>query len=84
MRYVSVGPIDNFLCVLVAFFQTNLEEPTTFPFHGDFLASLAAPAVLTFIEPSRSGRFVALSLPWALGMVYQTTGGGVGFPLFWR
>jgi len=82
-RYVGVGPIDDFLCVLVAFFQTNLEEPTTLPFSGDFLASLAAPAVLTFVEASRSGRSVALSFPLALGALYQTAGGGVGFSLFW-
>jgi len=83
MRYFGVGPVDNFLCILVAFFQTNLQEPSTFPFSGDFLASLAAPVALTFVEPSRSGRSVALSFPLTLGVLYQTKGGGVGLPLFW-
>ena len=83
MRYVGVGPIDNSLCVLVTFFQTNLEEPTTIPFSGDFLASLVAPVALTFIEPSRTGRSVAISFPVTLGVLYQTKGGGILFPLFW-
>jgi len=83
MRYVGLGPVDNMLCTLVTFFQTNLEEPTTLPFSGDFLASLVAPVALTFIEPSRSGRSVAISFPLTLGVLYQTKGGGIGFPLFW-
>jgi hypothetical protein len=82
-RYVGVGPIDDFLCILVAFFQTNLEEPSTLPFTGDFLSSFATPVALTFIEPSRAGRSLALASPLALGVLYQIRGGGFCFPIFW-
>jgi hypothetical protein len=82
MRYTGLGPIDDFLCLLVAFFQTNLDSDTV-PFSADFLASLAAPVALTFIEPSRSRRSTALTFPLVLGVLYQTKGGGIGFPLFW-
>ena len=83
MRYVGLRPVDNFLCLLVAFFQANMGESITIPFSGDFLASIAAPVALTFIESSRSGHSLAVSFPLTLGVLYQTKGGGVGFPLFW-
>jgi hypothetical protein len=82
MRYVGVGPIDDFLCILVTFFQTNLDSDAL-PFSADFLASIAAPVAHTFIEPSRSGHSKALAFPLILGAFYQIKGGGIGFPLFW-
>jgi len=82
MRYIGVGPIDDFLCILVAFFQTNIGS-TTFPFSADFLASFATPAALSFIEATRSGRSIVLAFPVTLGALYQVKSGGVIFPLFW-
>jgi hypothetical protein len=82
MRYTGVGPIDDFLCILVVFFRTNLGS-TTRPFSVDFLASFATPVALSFIEAARTGRSIVLAFPVALGLFYQTKGAGVAFPLFW-
>jgi hypothetical protein len=82
MRYVGLGRIDNTLCILVAFFHSSF-DPTNFPFSADFMASLSAPVALTFVEAARSGRSAVLAFPAILGLLYQTQGAGVMFPLFW-
>jgi len=81
-RYVGIGPIDDFLCILVAFFQSSF-EPTTFPFIADFAASLAAPVALTFVEGARSGCSTLLAFPVIMGAICQIRGAGISFPLFW-
>ena len=82
MRYIGLGPVDNTLCLLVAFFHSCF-DPTTFPFSADFMASLSTPVALTFVEAARSGRSTVLAFPPILGFLYQTKGAGVVFPLFW-
>lgn len=83
MRYVGLGPIDNLLCILVAFFQSSFDDSTTFLLSADFMASFATPIALTFVEATRSGRSTVLAYPLALGILSQTRGAGMAFPLFW-
>ena len=82
VRYVGLGPIDDLLCILVAFFQSSF-DPTTFPFAADFAASWATPVALTFVEAARSGRSPLLAFPAIVGVIYQLQGAGFTFPLFW-
>lgn len=82
MRYLGLGPIDNFLCFLVSFFHASF-DPATFPFSADFMASWSTPVALSFVEAARSGRSTVLAFPAVMGLLYQTEGAGVIFPLFW-
>ncbi|KAH9981489.1 hypothetical protein BGW80DRAFT_1270480 [Lactifluus volemus] len=83
IRYVGLPYLDRLLCFLVAFFQSNFDNPDMLPFSGDFLASLATPIALTFIEAARSGRSTLLAFPASLGLFYQTQGAGAAFPFYW-
>ena len=82
MRYVGLGTVDAFLCMLITFFQSSF-DPTIFPFAADFAASWVTPIALTFVEAARSGRSTVLAFPAIVGLFYQTQGAGVTFPLFW-
>ncbi|KAI9446645.1 hypothetical protein H4582DRAFT_1907297 [Lactarius indigo] len=82
MRYTGLGPVDGFLCILVAFFQSNMDSEYL-PFSADFLASLSPFVALTFVESTRSGRSIILAFPATMGLFYQTQGAGFFFPLFW-
>jgi hypothetical protein len=83
IRYVGLHYLDRLLCFLVAFFQSNFDNPDMLPFSGDFIASLATPIALTFIEAARSGRSTLLAFPAFLGLFYQTLGAGAAFPFYW-
>jgi len=82
VRYIGLGPIDDFLCVLVTFFQSSF-DPTIFLLTADFAASWVTPLALTFVEAARSGRSTVLAFPTILGLFYQTRGAGIAFPCFW-
>jgi len=82
VRYIGLGPIDDFLCVLVTFFQSSF-DPTIFLLTADFAASGVTPLALTFVEAARSGRSTVLAFPTILGLFYQTRGAGIAFPCFW-
>ena len=82
MRYTGLDPVDSLLCVLVTFFQTNMDSETL-PFTEDFLASLSSFVALTFVESARSGRSILLAFPASMGLFYQTQGAGIVSPLFW-
>ncbi|KAF8275223.1 hypothetical protein EI94DRAFT_41323 [Lactarius quietus] len=82
MRYTGLGPVDSFLCTIVAFYHSNMDSET-FPFTADFLVSLSPFVALTFVESTRSGRSIILAFPATMGLFYQTQGAGIVFPLYW-
>lgn len=82
MRYTGLGPPDSIICILVAFFQSNMDSEYL-PFSADFLASWSSLVALTFVESTRSGRSTILAFPATMGLFYQTQGAGFVFPLFW-
>ncbi|KAF8503751.1 hypothetical protein F5888DRAFT_1800037 [Russula emetica] len=82
VRYVGLGPIDDALCFLVAFYQASF-DPTGIHLTADFLASLSGPIALTFVEAARSGRSIILAFPAIMGVVYMIDCAAFTFPFFW-
>ncbi|KAI0048192.1 hypothetical protein FA95DRAFT_1582308 [Auriscalpium vulgare] len=70
------------MCFLVAFFH-HAFDPANLPFVADFLASWAVLVVLPFLEAVRQGRPLILAFPVIHGLLYQTQGAGIVYPLFW-
>ena len=82
IRYFGVGPIDEILCLFVAFYRTSF-DPTLLPFTAAYWVSLTSPIALSLVEAARSGRSTLLAFPAILSLVYHFQGAGFAFSLFW-
>jgi hypothetical protein len=83
LPYTGLGGLDNFLCILVTFFQTVLADPEGSKFTVNFIAQFASTIPLMMFESVRENRSLVLASPALVGAMYQAAGGGVILPLYW-
>jgi len=77
LSYTGLDPIDNTLCILVAFFQTIMASSIPSSFLTYFLGTAGPLLVLPIIEAHRNGRNRLLAYPLIWGLLSQTVSIGV-------
>lgn len=82
-RYgTSIRSLDSFLCGIVSFFQTSLQDPIK-DFTKIFLLGIPAILFALLLESSRSDRPFVASFPLVYGFITQFFTGAIATSLFW-